>query len=251
MAMKKRNYLTHRVLWGALLVLLSVFFYALHYAIFRDAHHIFIYLLGDIAFVFIEVLLVTLILHQLLAEREKRAMLKKLNMVIGAFFSEVGTPLLVLFRDFDRNTEAVSSQLVVDNEWSPEHFVRMRAVLAEHGYKVDSRAGDLAGLQRLLVEKRSFLLGLLQNPNLLEHEAFTELLWAVFHLAEELSHRPGVANLPENDYYHLSGDIKRAYALLVREWLTHMEHLKSDYPYLFSLALRTNPFDPAASVELT
>ena len=82
--MKKSN-LTQRVLFGLLLILLSVFCYSLHYVVFRDAHHIFIYLLGDIAFVFIEVLLVTLIIHHLLGEREKRAMLKKLNMVIGAF----------------------------------------------------------------------------------------------------------------------------------------------------------------------
>ena len=82
--MKKSN-LTQRVLLGLLLILLSVFCYSLHYVVFRNAHHIFIYLLGDIAFVFIEVLLVTLIIHHLLGEREKRAMLKKLNMVIGAF----------------------------------------------------------------------------------------------------------------------------------------------------------------------
>jgi len=31
------------------------------------------------------------------------------------------------------------------------------------------------------------LLGLLGNPNLLEHDSFTDLLWAVFHLMEELS----------------------------------------------------------------
>lgn len=248
--MSKRDFLNHRVLWGVLLVLLSVFFYALHYAIFRDAHHIFIYLLGDIAFVFLEVLLVTLILHRLLAEREKRAMLKKLNMVIGAFFSEVGTPLLEYFRAFDQNTEAVSKQLVIGNEWSPEDFGRVATALAGHDYKIDSQAGDLAALQTFMVEKRSFLLGLLENPNLLEHEAFTELLWAVFHLADELSHRPAVSGLPQNDHHHLDGDIKRAYTLLVRQWLAHMEHLQSDYPYLFSLAVRTNPFDPSASVPL-
>jgi hypothetical protein len=38
--------------------------------------------------------------------------------------------------------------------------------------------------------------------------------------------------------------------LLVREWLSHMEHLKSDYPYLFSRAVRTNSFDPNALVEV-
>lgn len=245
-----RLWRSQRVLFGLLLILLSVFFYSLHYLIFRDIHHIFIYLLGDIAFVFIEVLLVTLIIHHLLSEREKRSMLKKLNMVIGAFFSEVGTDLLKFFTDFDKNGEQISKHLIVDNEWSPEHFIQMQTVLSSHDYKIDSRTGDLKGLRELLVSKREFLLGLLENPNLLEHEEFTELLWAVFHLTEELSHRTTVEGLPETDYYHLSGDIRRAQRLLVREWLSHMEHLKSDYPYLFSLAVRTNPFDLNASVHV-
>ena len=248
--MKKKNYLTQRFLLGLLLILLSIFFYTVHYLIFRDKHHIFIYLLGDIAFVFIEVLLVTLIIHHLLGEREKRAMLKKLNMVIGAFFSEVGTPLLRHFTKFDANAGKLSKHLIVDNGWSPEHFAQMQIVLQKHNHEIDSRIGNLQGLQSFIVGKRAFLLRLLENPNLLEHEKFTELLWAVFHLADELSYRTSVTDLPETDYQHLSGDIKRVFRLLVREWLAHMEHLKHDYPYLFSLAVRTNPFDPSASVEV-
>jgi hypothetical protein len=248
--MKKNNYVNQRFLFGLLLVLLSVFFYALHFVIFRDMHHIFIYLLGDIAFVFIEVLLVTLIIHHLLSEREKRAMLKKLNMVIGAFFSEAGTSLLKYFMEFDTNVEKLSKHLIVDNGWSPEHFTQMQVVLQKHDHAIDSRTGNLEGLQNFIVDKRFFLLRLLENPNLLEHEEFTELLWAVFHLAEELSYRASVTDLAETDYKHLSGDIKRAHRLLIREWLSHMEHLKNDYPYLFSLAIRTNPFDPNASVEV-
>jgi hypothetical protein len=239
-----------RIVFGLLLILLSVFFYSIHYMIFRDAHHIFIYFVGDVAFVFIEVLLVTLIIHQILTEREKRSMLKKLNMVIGAFFSEVGTDLLKFFNSFDTNADQVSKHLVVDNNWSPEHFTKMQVVLRNHNYKIDSRAGDLQGLQDFIVTKREFLLRLLENPNLLEHESFTELLWAVFHLAEELSHRSMINDLPDTDYEHLSGDIKRVYQLLVREWLSHMEHLKQRYPYLFSLSVRTNPFDPEASAEV-
>jgi hypothetical protein len=171
-------------------------------------------------------------------------------MVIGAFFSEVGTPLLKHFAGFDTNAEKLSKHLIVSDEWSPEHFTQMQVVLKGHDHKIDSRAGDLRGLQDFIVDKRAFLLRLLENPNLLEHEQFTELLWAVFHLAEELSHRTKIGDLPDTDYAHLSGDIKRAHRLLVREWLSHMEHLKSDYPYLFSLAVRTNPFDPAASAEV-
>jgi hypothetical protein len=248
--MKASRYLTHKVLFGLLLILLSVVVYAIHYVIFRDAHHIFLYMVGDVAFVFVEVLLVTLIIHQVLSEREKRSMLKKLNMVIGAFFSEVGTPLLQYFGGFDTNASRISKHLIVDDGWSPEHFTKMRMVLENHEYRIDCRAGDLQGLQDFLARQRSFLLRLLENPNLLEHDYFTELLWAVFHLAEELSHRARVKDLPDTDYEHLSGDIKRVYQLLVREWLSHMEHLKSDYPYLFSLAVRTNPFDPYASAEV-
>lgn len=246
----KKNKHNQKILIALLLVLLSVLFYTVHFAFFRDAHHIFIYLVGDIAFVFIEVLLVTLIIHQVLSEREKRSMLKKLNMVIGAFFSEVGTPLLYEFQAFDPDTDRISQHLLVDNDWSAEHFVLVRDILEKRNYKIDIHRGNLEGLQSLVINKRDFLLRLLENPNLLEHELFTELLWAVFHLAEELSHRKRVSGLPETDYAHLSGDIKRAYGLLVREWIAYMEHLKSNYPYLFSLAMRINPFNPEASVEV-
>ena len=96
---------------GISLVVLSIIFYSIHYLIFRDANHIFIYMLGDIAFVPIEVLLVTLIIHRVLSEREKRAMLKKLNMVIGAFFSEVGLKLISTFANFDHKADGVKKEL--------------------------------------------------------------------------------------------------------------------------------------------
>ena len=95
-----------QVLLSAVLVVTTVGLYGLHFLIFRDAHHIFIYLLGDIAFLPVEVLFVTLIINQLLSNREKRIKLKKLNMVIGTFFSEAGGQLLRLFLEFEKNDEA-------------------------------------------------------------------------------------------------------------------------------------------------
>ncbi len=246
----KRNRLTPKILFGLLLIALSVIVYLIHFLIFRDIHHIVIYLLGDIAFVFVEVLLVTLIIHQLLSEREKRAMLKKLNMVIGAFFNEVGTELLEHLSSFDKNPDRISKHLIIDGEWSSEHFAKVRSVISHRQPRIVCEAGELEQLREFIVGKRGFLLRLLENPNLLEHEEFTELLWAVFHLADELSHRKQMRALADSDYGHLAGDIKRVYGLLVREWLKYMEHLKDNYPYLFSLAVRTNPFDPEASVEV-
>jgi di/tricarboxylate transporter len=81
--MKNRRW---QVLLSVGLVLLTAGLYGLHYFIFRDARHIFIYLLGDIAFLPVEVLFVTLIINRLLSRRDRRIKLNKLNMVIGTFF---------------------------------------------------------------------------------------------------------------------------------------------------------------------
>jgi hypothetical protein len=236
-----------QVFLGLALLISSAVFYLLHYFIFKDAHHIFLYLIGDIAFVFIEVLLVTMILHQLLSAREKRSKMEKLNMVIGTFFSEVGTGLLVYLSNADPKLDSIKKDLIVTNNWSEKEFTRVHRRLKEYDYRVDIHKLNLNDLRFHLIEKRDFLLRLLENPVLLEHESFTELLRAVFHLTEELQSREETEGLPETDYQHLGGDIKRAYSLLVNQWFDYMKYLKTAYPYLFSLAIRTNPFDKEAS----
>ena len=239
-----------QIIFGISLIALSAIFYSSQIFIFKRPQDTFFYILQDLAFVPISVLIVTLILDQLLRMREKRAMLKKMNMVIGAFFSEVGTGLLKSFLDFDVHYDETRENLIVTNEWSEREFSAVKKSLKVYDYKIESQKGDLEDLKGFLIDKREFLLGLLENPNLLEHESFTDLLWAVFHLTEELACRADVKQLPVTDYAHLSGDIKRAYVLLISEWLAYMKHLKDVYPYLFSLAARTNPFDPNASVEV-
>jgi hypothetical protein len=236
-----------QALLGIFLILLSAILYLIHFVIFRDAHHIFLYLIGDIAFVPIEVLLVTLVLHHLLSEREKRTKLEKLNMIVGAFFSEIGTKLLTLFSDFDPKLDEIRKNLIVTNNWSDQQFADVHRRLKKHNYNVEIQIDDLQNLKNLSIGKRGFLLRLLENPNLLEHEAFTELLWGIFHLVEELVYREDFRSLPKEDYEHLANDIKRAYMLLSQQWLDYMKHLKENYPFLFSLAMRTNPFDQNAS----
>ena len=95
------------------------------------------------------------------------------------------------------------------------------------------------------------MLAMLENPYLIEHDTFTELMQALFHVTEELRVRDRLVDLPATDYAHLSGDINRVYGLLIREWLVYMQHLKANYPFLFSLAMRTNPFDAHASPIVT
>ena len=239
-----------QILLALALIALSIVLYAIHFAIFRDSHHIFIYLLGDIAFIPIEVLLVTLVLHQLLNRREKRAMLEKMNMVIGAFFTEVGTELLRNLSQLDSNVDTIRTQLVPTGDWSDQRFRDASRSVKQHRSAVECTREDLAGLRGFLGEKEGFVLRLLENPNLLEHDMFTDLLWAVSHLAEELAYRQNLGDIPDTDHAHLIGDMERAYKLLIAEWLDYMKHLKNHYPYLYSLAVRTNPFDTEARPEV-
>ena len=236
-----------QIRFGLGLVVLSALLYVLHFVLFRDAHHIMIYLVGDIAFVPIEVLLVTLILHQLLTRREKMSMRSKLNMVIGVFFSDLGTELLHRLSAFDADGRDLARLADIDAKWDDKSFAELRRRFAGEPCALESRSGDLAELRRLLLAKRPGLMDLLRNGNLLEHQEFTDMLWAVFHLADELERRGGFADLPDADLDHLTGDLRRAHQRLVLQWLDYMRHLKADYPYLFSLAIRTNPFRPDAS----
>ncbi len=238
---RNRWYREWYVMLGAALVLLSAALYFIHYLVFRDARHIFIYMVGDLAFMPIEVLLVTVIVHRLLELREKRNRMEKLNMVIGAFFSEMGMELLGYFSDFDARCAEIRECLLPLPDWEEEEFRRAEVRAREHRCEITAREDALNEMRLFLLSRREFLLTLLENPALLEHETFTDLLWSVFHLTEELKYREILENLPEADTEHLCADIARAYRLLLREWLVYLEHLKREYPYLYSLAVRINP----------
>ena len=107
---------------GIGLIAASVALYAVQFAIFRDSHQLFTYLLSDIAFLPIQVLLVTLVINELLGEREKRDRLRKLNMIIGAFFSELGTLLLAFFSNVDPKLGDIRRDLIVGGDWTAEQF---------------------------------------------------------------------------------------------------------------------------------
>jgi len=231
-----------------LLLLVSAILYMADYLVFGRAGDIVSSFMGNLAFLPVYVLFVTLMIERILKERERLAIRQKLNMVIGVFFSEVGTAFLRDFPVFLTNYEVLAARLRIDGTWSATDFRSAAAFLDGFDIRTDAAAGDLAALKAFLREKRAFLLSLLENPNLLEHDEFTDLLWAVFHLTEELEFRERLEGLPPMDLEHLSGDMRRVFGVLSREWLRYMKHLMDDYPYLFSLAVRTNPMNSEARV---
>ena len=182
-----------------------------------------------------------------LKRREESFRRQKLNMVAGLFFSELGTGLLRQFTQLDPRVDTLHQILKVSNKWENKDFQKVKKSLEEHRFVIDSRRGDLLKLREYLQNRANFLLRMLENPTLQEHGKFADLLRAVFHLRDELLNRVELYEMPDTDRQHLEGDIVRIYKLLILEWLSHMSYLKDNYEYLFSLALRVNPFNSEAS----
>jgi len=239
-----------KLIVGMGLVTLSIVLYAVRYLIFHDEQNLFIFFIGDLAFVPVEVLIVTLIIDQMLESRERQQRIEKLNMVIGTFFATIGTSLLSHLSRADPGISTIEERLVIGQDWKNNQFNEVLACLDSYTCTVGIDRVDKEALRNFLAGHEDFLLRIMENPMIFEHESFTDLILALDHLTKEMKARGDLNALPSRDLNHLEGDMQRVYERLVPEWLKYMEYLRTHYPYLFSLAMRTNPFDSQASVVI-
>lgn len=235
---------------GIGLIISSLLIYTVHYLVFKDLHHILVFGLEDIAFIPIEVLLVTLVIEGFLQRREKARLLEKLNMLIGLFYTRMGLKVLIDFVENDDHKELIQKDMMISPDWTDRDFTKLMDKLKQYEYKISFTPKSLACLKAYLHDNRDFLTGMLQNQNLLEHETFTELLSAIFHLQDELEYRVDVEKLKDYELMHMGIDLERVYRLLTIEWVAYMKYIKEEYPYMFVTALIHNPYDPRSANEI-
>ena len=138
-------------------------------------------------------------------------------MVVGAFFTEVGNFLLAYFSTHDPQQKNLSAELKFDGKWDDSKFEQLKSNLKSYSFSIQTNEDILKELYKFLQQNGVFLLRLLENPHILEHKSFSDLLLASFHLCEELQSRKMFADLPVTDHQHLAIDIKRVYKLFVNE----------------------------------
>jgi hypothetical protein len=170
--MEIRKYLSNwRVRLGIILIILAAILYITNFLLFRDLHDTLFYLDIDLAFIPIEALIIVLVLEWIIGEREKRNLLQKMNMVIGSFFSEVGTELLAGISEFDSKTEKIRKKLIMTDEWTKKDFLEASNRIKNYNFHVyigGNNPDSIHYLQELkvfLVKNREFMLRLLANPN--------------------------------------------------------------------------------------
>ncbi len=237
-------------LFAVLLVAIWASLDALNHLIFHRPEDVYFYTLLDLSFIPLEVLVLYLVIDRLLARRERQGRLHKLNMVIGTFFSAVGRPLVRLLAGMASDRGELAAHLAVDTKWDDAQLREAAQWVRNTSLHLQVDPEHLSALRDSLAGQREFMVRLLENPAVLEHEDFTDLLWSLSHLEEELSARPALETLPESDLAHLTADAERVCSRLLAQWLQYMIHLHNFYPYLFSFAARTNPLRPGAKVEV-
>jgi hypothetical protein len=223
------------------LFLASVVLYVIHFACFRDWQYLWLSSLTNLAFLPISVLVVTVIIGRLLSARERAMRRDKLRMLISVFFSSLGNRLLEILFRCDSSAPHFHQHLRMPEPRAGMRPVNVKLVVTGHSHTVSVEHADLEELRTLLTHKMDILLRLLENPSLHEHESFAELLRTVFHLTEELSLKEDFYEVSHADIEHLTADVNRCYGLLVQEWSDYLYYLEANYPYLFSLAIRTSP----------
>ena len=233
---------------GIGLIGLSLVLHYVHYLIFQDLHHTLIFLFADIAFIPMEVFFTTLVIDKLLEKREKEHLRDKLSMLIGVFFSELGTDILNTFVYADDNTEIIAKEALVTKEWNKNEFKNLEKLVDEYEYDIDIKKVDLIALEKKLNAQKDLVINLITNPMLIEHEEFSDMLMSILHLREELSSRCS-HELEDYEIQHLAKDINIAYKYLTFEWIQYMKQLKSNYPQLFLNVFITNPFDKRSLKE--
>jgi hypothetical protein len=243
---KRRIY---NILLVAVPVCISLGIYWLQLMFFHDGRNTMFYFMQDLAFVPINAVIVTLILNNFLNIREKQHAQKKINVTISTFFIEAGNDIIRELLEVTACREDFC-RMMDPKGMSTRQIKDLKKQISEWELTLELDRQKLMRLAEILDSKMAFMLLMLESSNLVEHDAFTDMLWAVFHLADELHSRTGFSELPPSDIDHLSLDVRRAYRAILLEWVDYLKYLHSEYPYLYSLALRKNPFSASREVRV-
>ena len=224
------------------MVCLSAFFYVLHYVIFRDLHHITIFALHDIAFLPLEVILVSLVFERVLDAAHREEHRGKVSMIESIFFNESGSDMLRYLLLCDPGSRELCSAMHISESWDSSDFEQAHRFVDGYAFAVAPDRTDFFALHYHLGNRHKYFLKVIENPVLMDHESFTDLILAIYHLWEELEFRTDLYQLSDEDKQYLCGIISEIYHLLTREWLLNVSYTQKHHRERFSCAVRANPF---------
>jgi voltage-gated potassium channel len=166
----------------------------------------------------------------------------QINTLIALYFSDVGNELLHFFCKFD---PALAGKCLVATDlgnWQDSDFHNIMALMKTHTFALEIEKDQLPVLRGMLDSRNDLLLRLLENPHILEHGLFMDMLRAVFHLRHELATDADKSAIKRPTLEHLDNDARKVYQFSSLLWAEHMQYQRKTYPNLFRASLENNPF---------
>lgn len=183
---------------------LSAVIYGLQVLVFKDPGTTAFYIFQDMAFMPITIAVATLFVGYLIDQNSRAEKIEKSRILTCSFYSIVGLDLLeVLYGLYDEASDKIA--------WDLEKYEYM---------------------QQLLDQYLNEILTIASNPNLLEHDGFTDLLWAVMHLREEMEYFEA-KKATARDESHIQSDAKRVFDLLEKNRHEYEAYIQKEYPYFY------------------
>lgn len=228
--MKKTVYYT---LISIALILISLSLFSLHIMIFKNTLNTLNDTLINIAFIPIDILVVTIIFDNIVDYKNYKDRNNKLNMLVGLFYNEIGFQLMHYIIQGDKNAINLITDFSNINE--------LENLLRNHNYVVNIDNIDIKSIKNLLYNNNSLLINLISNENIILYDDFTDLLMDVTHIRDEIIFIEKYG-FPELGQDHIEEDLDRLYNIITLEWIKYIRYLEKTYPFLYHNAVRLNPF---------
>lgn len=223
--MKKR----HLTILSIFLLMISLILYISQVMIFRQPETTAFYIFQDLAFLPVTIAIATLVVGYLMEEHDRQERINRTRMLTSSFFTDVGNELL---RILITQGHYEIPLLLLTDECKNKTEEELKHSIEKMNFQVSWTPETEREIQNLLDAQHDSMLIITSNPALLDHEIFTDMLWAIFHLKDEMKGRAS-ENISSADQKHLESDAKRVFDLLLLDWMNHLNYMKKEYPYYY------------------
>ncbi len=220
----------------AVLIAISALIYTLQILIFHDSQTTAFYIMQDLAFMPVSIAFTTIMLGELMNQREKKERIEKTRMLTSSFFTEMGGQLTDLLLSRARYDESLKG-LLRGNSQDEITTEQARKQIREIPLTVDIDEENFNKVKEIIQDRQIALLVLSSNPVLLENEIFTEMLWGIFHLSDEFRLRGDFEKLTPSDIEHYNEDFARELRLLLINGAGNARYLRETYPNFYTTAV--------------
>lgn len=230
------------VLISVTMTSIAIALYVSHYIIFGEIRATISGLILSLAYVPIGVIFNVLILDRIFKKSNEIRLERRINIIIGSFFHEIGNDLINYIVAGDENIDLLRYLCDATIDWNDKNFKELAEIIKEYECKIEIDKIDLESLKVILGSKEDFILDLIINSNLDEYEGFGEMLMRILHVRDEFDSLFIDGSINQQDKLHMTIDICKAYKSLLVFRVDYIKNLKEYYPLMFVKLMKNSPF---------